>query len=483
MGSAYRLRGEKPDWVERLQEPGVLVMLLFGHAALAVLMRVASPVSKFHAFATLLAGLAAAAFSRKPEYAAYFAGYITACEVLWRMTRGTLVWEHGKYAVLAIMIVALLRFRNFGQPLAALQFLLLVPSSFLPLAALSLADAKDALSFNLSGPLALCICVLYMAHLRWTAAQFHALLILMICPLFGIAGLTVYNMQAITKLTFNGASNYIVTGGFGPNQVSAALGLGAILTVILITSSQQKATSRLLLAGALLLMIGQCFMTFSRNGIYSSVLATFAGAPFLISDPKARIRVLIGVPLLVLVFVFGVFPILDGITDGKLSARFQNTDSSHRDEIAFRELDIWMENFVAGVGPGMGRYLREDLWDAAAHTEFSRLVAEHGLLGFGALLLYPVIFLIAFQDAGGRVHKGVVVCCVAWAVCFMMTNAMRMVAPSFVFGLACVKLDLSTRQQRRPEMEPDDIPVAELPVPVSFPRGRIPFPGVASRAN
>ena len=281
---------------------------------------------------------------------------------------------------------------------------------------------------------------MYMARLRWNPAQLNTLMVLMVCPLFGVAMLTVYNMQATAHITFNGASNYLITGGFGPNQVAAVLGMGIVLAYMLALGGHLKPTSKLLISGALIVMAGQSFMTFSRNGIYSSVVACFAGAPFLIADRQTRMRILVGVPLVLLIFAFVLFPVLDGFTDGKLSDRFKVTDSSHRDDIVFREFDIWMANFLAGVGPGMGMYLRGDLWDAAAHTEFSRLLAEHGLFGLGALLLYPALFLSAFRDAKGRVHKGLVVCCMAWAVSFMAVNAMRLAAPGFMFGLACVGL-------------------------------------------
>ena len=109
---------EKPSKILRLTEPSFLAAALLLHAVLAVAMRFASPVSKLHAVVTLLVGIWAAVFSRKPEHAAYAAGYVAACEVLWRMTRGTLVWEHGKYALLTILLLAMIRFRKAGQPIA-----------------------------------------------------------------------------------------------------------------------------------------------------------------------------------------------------------------------------------------------------------------------------------------------------------------------------------------------------------------------------
>ena len=55
--------------------------------------------------------------------------------------------------------------------------------------------------------------------------------------------------------------------------------------------------------------------------------------------------------------------------------------------ILLADLELWARNPILGVGPGMAAWGREEILDAriSAHTEFSRLLAEHGLFGAAAL--------------------------------------------------------------------------------------------------
>ena len=54
------------------------------------------------------------------------------------------------------------------------------------------------------------------------------------------------------------------------------------------------------------------------------------------------------------------------------------------------DLDIFYDNLFIGVGPGQANILREKYGfgkKVAAHTEFSRMLAEHGILGLISLLI------------------------------------------------------------------------------------------------
>jgi len=445
----------KQEWHDKLLKPGYLALAIGLHGVLAVLFRVASPVSKLHAVATLVIGVIIALRSRRTDHVAYVLGYAVGCEVLWRMTRGTLVYEHGKYALIIILAAALIGMRRrVGQPLAGVQFLLLLPSAVLTVAALPIEEARGALAFNLDGPLALCLFVTYFSSIRLSTLQLQKLLLITILPLGGIALLTVFNLSTAPEVQFTRNSNYLVVGGFGPNQVAAVLGLGVYLTFFLLTSGVVKPALRMLLSGLLLLLTAQSIMTFSRNGIYCAVGACFLAGAFLMTDSRMRTKLLIGAPVLALIFVFVIFPQLDDLTGGALGERFQKTSSSGRDEIALRELLVWKENIALGVGPGVGKYVRGDVWAAAAHTEFTRLVGEHGLLGLGAIALYLLIPWQAYQQAKTRMHKALIVSAVGWSFAFMTANAMRLGTPGFMFGLACVRLQSSPlaeiRRKKRP---------------------------------
>ena len=131
---------------------------------------------------------------------------------------------------------------------------------------------------------------------------------------------------------------------------------------------------------------------------------------------------------------FVVLPQLDRLTQGTLLARFESVNTSRRDEIARDDLEAFLAHPVGGLGPG-GRFVSEGRWEVA-HTELTRLLAEHGLLGVAALL---VLFVMAFQTLRGArtlQEKALVAALLAWSFITMSHAAMRIVAPSLAFGLA-----------------------------------------------
>lgn len=435
-----QLRKAARDPLARLLTPAGAAGLIFAHAVLALLLRTNTRVSLLHALLVLTLGLVAVVRGGRPEYAAYAAGYVAACEVLWRMTGGLPVYEYGKYAVVLILLVGMVRYRKAAQPLGAVQFLLLAPSAMVTLLYLPWSNARDALSFNLSGPLALCVSVLYLSSLRLSFQDLAKLLALMVGPPMGVATLTVFNLVVFSdEITFTNESNIYVTG-FAPNQVSAMLGLGVVLAFMLVFTGRLRGMATVIMGAAMLVMATQGAMTFSRNGLYSAAIACLGATPFLFGDKQARSKILIGGPLVLLIAAAVVYPKLNEFTGGKLTERFTSTTTSHRSEIIEAELALWKQSPVIGVGPGMGRYLRNDAWGSAAHTEFSRLLAEHGLLGLAVILIYPVILYGKFRDAPTSLQRALLVCCMLWSFSFMASNAMRLAAPGFMFGLGCIQI-------------------------------------------
>ena len=90
---------------------------------------------------------------------------------------------------------------------------------------------------------------------------------------------------------------------------------------------------------------------------------------------------------------------------------------------------------------------RRSLAMVGAHTEFSRLLAEHGLFGVGCLVLLGVITvrLVKGRAAGG--HKALALAGLAWGFLFMTNAGMRIVAPSFFVGFAAITQGLYAAPQ------------------------------------
>jgi hypothetical protein len=433
MSIARHRRGRSVD----LLSPTWYLFCMVFHAALAIAGKRVGAIALLYPIATVLVAFFIAANSKRSDRIICAAAYVAGAEVVWRMTGGILFYELGKYIVLAMFLIALARLRQARPHVLALLFVvLLIPSSLISIRLLGLRDAREALSFNLAGPVMMGVAVWFLSHVSLTLEQWKRVLLTLVLPITGVAAVAVFGMASATVLHFGKGSNWATSGGFGPNQVSAVLGLGAFMSYFLLMSMELKALQRLTIAGMLVLCTAQSALTFSRGGLYCAGGAVVLASLYLIQNPRTRGKLLFAAPLIYLLLTFVVWPQLDNFTGGALAARFENTDTTGRDRLAHIDLDMFRNNPIYGVGPGIGWYYR----GYAAHTELTRLLAEHGIFGLGAIVVLLIIALHRFTEAKGRVEKALVVSFIGWALLFMMTVAFRLVAPGLVFALASVKL-------------------------------------------
>ncbi len=418
--------------------------LLAAHVLLGVLLSATPALSFVHIGAVLAIGLWYALSTPRLERAAYLGAYITGAETLWRMTGAAVFWEIGKYAVAGIFILALLRNgRLKGLALPFLFALMLLPSLVMPMANVEGAELRREISFNLSGPLALAASAWFFSNVKLSGAQLQKMFLALICPVVSIASIAFYKIMTAKELVFIDDSNPMTSGGFGPNQVSAVLGLGSLMALLLALDRSASRILRAVFFVFSLFLIAQSAMTFSRSGLYMACGGAAIAIILLIQDRRSRLRLFAVIVALFLTVNFLLLPRLDEFTGGALTKRFSDTGLTGRDELALSDLRVFSEHPVFGVGPGQARYYRDPgsaHSSAAAHTEFSRLLAEHGAFGFIAIL---VSLLMAFQHfrqsrtARGRAVAGSMT---AWSLLFMIGAAMRLVAPSFVFGMAAATI-------------------------------------------
>lgn len=410
-----------------------------GHVLLALAMRESTVIPTLHAVATFAIGLIYAATTHRIRNVVIVVAYITGCEVLWRMTRVDVFHEFGKYATVGILLVATARIRSSRNRTLSLIYLgLLLPSIAITLVALPLGVARQALSFNLSGPFALVACVVFCSNVRISANQLRAAMFAFVGPVVGIAAVA-YASTTRAQIEFINASNAITSGGFGPNQVSAVLGLAAMFLVFLTFERRIAWHFRiplLLLAGAL---TAQSALTFSRGGI---VLA-FSGvvtALFVLLRGNVRVRMTVAAVSILgaLLGRFVIEPRLDEMTGGKLGERYANTKTSGRDEFISSEIAMFEDSPVLGVGPGVGLYYRtaHDLHEGESHTEYTRMIGEHGILGLLSLLCLFALGGRALRQPQDLFGKAIASALVIWAALFLAVYGTRVVAPAFVFGLA-----------------------------------------------
>jgi hypothetical protein len=408
------------------------------HVILGLLMVRWSPLATLHAALAVGGGLLLAARSSQPAlFASYAAAYVAGSEVLWRIAGAKIFWETGKYAVAAILLVALWRLPAASlPPLMLLYLAMLLPGAVVTLTSLDLMDARGRLSFNLSGPFALAIAAAFFSNVRLTPLQLRSLLLLLIAPLTAVAVVGVVATLTASDIRFTGESNAVTSGGFGPNQVSSVLGLGVLATLLWLFLRRGAGLLGACQLGLLLLLIAQCAMTFSRGGLYAASGAAAAGLFFLMRHAPVRRTAVRYLPLVVLGFFFLLVPKLEEFTGGALGSRFADTNLSHRDELVRADIRIFMENPFFGAGPGVVRSQRGSL----AHTEFTRLLSEHGIFGLVALCILLGVTAGRLLRARGNVQKGVSAALLAWTFLYMASNGMRVAAPSLTFGLAMATL-------------------------------------------
>lgn len=429
--------------VLRLPAAAVAVFFCALHLPLAIGMHHSRALASAHALATVAIGLWWAIGGRHPHRVILAAAYVTGAEVLWRMTKAGVFWEYGKYAVCAIFLVGMAR--NFGTRIPALPlfyFAFLLPSALITLTESDPSLTRMLISFNLSGPLCLMICACFFYHRQISLEALRGIVIAFLSPVLGIAALAIFGIATAEELKFDAQSNPITSGGFGPNQVSGILGLGALLAFLSMLNGRESGFFRAAMLVVTLALAAQSALTFSRGGLYAAVGAGAIAAFYMARHRQARLRLALAAVLLGLISHFCLFPLLDSFTHGALSRRFQDTSPTGRDVLIQADLQLWFDNVVFGVGPGQATDLRAEWYSrrAAGHTEFTRMLAEHGLLGLLSLFSLGMLAVRNLRNARMLFGRAFAAALMGWSLLFMLNSGVRLAAPGFIFGLAAARL-------------------------------------------
>jgi len=380
---------------------------------------------------------------QKLEYVACVAAYLVGVEVLWRMAGVPIFWEFGKYGSALIMIVALIKRGHYKIPsLPLLFFASLIPSCILTLISYDMDDAKAKLSFNMSGPFCLFVSCWFFSYIKLNQLQLRRVFLSLIIPIVTVACATLLFTIANPDIEFNTESNAATSGGFGPNQVSSILGLGVFVSVTCFILFKNNSKYAFYFGAVSLLLAAQSIMTFSRGGIYAAVGALLIVGFFQFQNLFKALKRIIPVVLLGISFLLFIFPVLNNYTGGKLQERFEETDSTNRGEIAESDYQIFLDNPVLGVGVGAANEYRAKIlnYRAGSHTEFARLVSEHGSLGIFSIFLFLLMSLLNLKKQKSSLGRALIGGTFAWCTLFMLNAGMRVAAPSFIFGLTFISL-------------------------------------------
>lgn len=395
-------------------------------------------ISTVHAITVLIIGLFITLTTRNPVKVAWVTAYICGAEILWRMTEAGVFWEIGKYAIVLLIAISLLRMRRVRSTgLPFIFFLLLSLSIPLTFFDLTINDARQSVSFNMSGPLCLAFCVLFFYQVSLSWEDRETLIWSLVTPMIAIAALCVYGIATAGEITFGSESNFATSGGYGPNQVSATLGLGALL-MFLLALLRRKPLKRLLPLGLGLGFLTISVLTFSRGGLYNVAASLLVTGVLSLRSSRARTIFFPITIIAILIGGFFIFPQLNKYTGQMLEQRFADTNTAGRVEIMQAEVNVWKQHPLLGVGPGMASiYAKTEIGATyAAHTEYTRILAEHGIPGILAVLILFLIATKALLKAPRGLPQAWMAALLVWSLAEMTHAAMRIAAIGFIFGLA-----------------------------------------------
>lgn len=388
-------------------------------------------------------------------YVHYFLAYYLGMEIMARAIHASPIvpYESGKYAMFAFLtlgIVVATR-RAKGAMVGWVLLLLSIPSL---LVEREFFDYRDFV-FNYLGLLNLCLAIIYFSHVFVSKEDLLRMFRLCIYSIVPLLVSVTLKTPDFDDLEFTLSANVETSAGFGSNQVSTILGLGFTLIGFCYLTNQRLFRNNAVSIALFCLFFFRGLLTFSRGGVVAGVMVLLLVFLARIMYPlKASVkRSTIGWTIAIFVGLFGVAVYANRLTDNFLLLRYQGETTSTligkrekdislitsgRWDVFLSDLQLWSEHFWFGVGPGMSSRMREGFGNekVAAHVEVSRLLSEHGLMGFFIaliMLILPVSQFFGCQQNYGKLLK---LCLFGFAIFTSFHSAMRTNITPLLYGLA-----------------------------------------------
>jgi len=242
-------------------------------------------------------------------------------------------------------------------------------------------------------------------------------------------------------------SNFILSGGYAPNQIATILGLGMFVfaTRIFLVPSSRK----VLLLNVIIFayIYYRSLLTFSRGGTVTGIIIILILFCSLLIHKNyyENLKAKIGLFLLLLIAVFYLTSIHSKdqlwyrYTDKNPNGAQKSEDKNGRQAIAIREVDLFEKNPLFGVGVGEGKQIRktESGKIINSHSEITRMLAEHGILGMLSLLILMITPVIHFLKNKQNIF---IICFFVFWLLTINHSAMRVAAPAFIYALGLMNL-------------------------------------------
>lgn len=312
---------------------------------------------------------------------------------------------------------------------------------------------------NHFGVLAICLSLSFLGSLRFEKFNINNILKLIV---FAILPSLIYSFiktPDFEDIDFQLKANFETSGGAATNQVSTVFGLGLVICFYCwykkIIFSGYRWLDLLIGLGFFI----QALLTFSRGGIFVSVVAILVLISFDFVKFNMKFIFIGFFSILTLVFIFSY---IDSITGGKLYLRYQgetegtynygveknlNKITSGRSLIFEEDLKLWFEYPIWGTGAGASRHIRGGGTEKiSSHVELSRVLAEYGIFGI-------IYFFSLFNIGIGlwhkfRLNKDYLIYFVIFLIGFLTTfhSAMRTFVTPLLISLSIIGLRVNNRK-------------------------------------
>lgn len=380
--------------------------------------------------------------------------YIVSFELLGRVSRASpfIPYEIGKYALLLTLGLGVISGYRRGT-IGWLLLFLLIPAVFF--------DASGQVGFknvvaNLFGPVSVALAIVYFKGQTLSEEEIKSLLRLIALPLVSVLALVIIKTPDFRNIQFELSANREASGGWGSNQISTALGLGAFIFYLFWRKRYNLSGSRWIDLLIFLFFTFRGLLTFSRGGMIGGALAVlilliYETIQERTSDRTLQILVNVLKILPVIVILFFLFRYADQVTGGNLVLRYQgetpgtaggyrektlNTFTANRLNVIKDDLQLWRNHPLFGTGPGASFYLRENTRRVAAHVELSRLLSEHGLFGLVYFLILSTLGYKIFKRASHATFGPVLFAMFILALFTTFHSAMRTFITPLLIGLS-----------------------------------------------
>lgn len=428
------------------------IYLLLIHAFLGGLVFVLPFLSKLYTLVILVFGIYYIIKTKnRNNEALVMSAYVVSVEVLLRMTDGMLLNEFGKYSILIFMFLGMI-YSGFSSKafLYWIFLLLLIPGVILATLTLDLdTDVRKAIAFNLSGPVCLGISAIYCFQRKISFDRLLGVITGFSLPLIAVVVYLFLYTPSIKAVVTGTQSNFETSGGFGPNQVSTILGLGAFIFFVQLILNSKNKLLQIINAVFVIVFAFRGIVTFSRGGIVTAIAMIFIFLIVLYYQANYNAKFKIGL-IIVLSFIagLGVWGYSSLQTNGLINKRYANQDARGREKksqltgretLIASEMQMFWDNPILGVGVGRNKELREKETGivSASHNEITRMLAEHGSLGLVDLIILLFTPLVLFM-----LNRQNILALSFLAFWLLTINhaAMRLAAPAFVYALSLLKV-------------------------------------------